>query len=1270
MNASRLIHVGSRGVIALVIALSLALATQPPAPMARAAIFVVNSTADAADALPGDGSCATAGAVCTLRAAVDEANALAGADVIQVPAGSYVLDPAAALPVLGQLNIATDITIEPTPATAAVTIDGSSLVGASIFGITDAAAALRLTGLTIANQAAGHPAIEVLTGTVTINTSTLVNNAGGAVRLNGAAATAQISTSTISGNASVNGTAGVQVAVAGAAATLDHVTLANNATTGGSGVGGAYAIAGSTLTIQNSILSGNTGPDGNDCYGALTAANANIVVSAGVSCTFTGTTPLTGAPLLGALGANGGATQTQLPASNSPAINAALGACTGTDQRGVSRPRGAACDLGAVELPVVTFNPLTYTPADAAGTQTITANLDAAVPFAQTVSYTLANGTALAGTDYSGTGGTFSFASNTTSANSSVSILRNTAITGNRNFTATFGTTTAVAGNGPATLTIQDADAPVAAWSSSTYSVNENAGTLTITATLSAADVTTVTVTFDTIANGTARPGTEYTSVAGGTITFPVGVTTGTSTVPILNNSWDASANKTFTVRLTSVSHGTFPTPDATVTITDDEATPSASLTTSAVTVAETAATAPMTITVPYTSEVNIDVSFATANGTAEAGSDYTAITSTTTITNGTLSRVVSVGLINNTYYSGNQNFTFSLTSQTPGSLGATTLTTITLTDDESVPTVTLGTPAAQTEGNTPVAIAASLPYTSEVAILVNYTTDDGTAVAGSDYTAATSSVTIPARATSATISVSLLQNAYYSGQQSFTVRITSQSPGPANSNSTTVTINDDETPPGARFSTSTYSGAENSGSIALSVTVPYTSEVQINVPYSFVDGSAVSGRDHNAIAGTAVFTNGVASVAVGVPVVDNAYYSGSRSLTAQIGTQSPAPGSAGSPLSATVTITDNETEPAARIEPPSGGGYTVSELAGSAVMTITLPYTSTSAINVNYATANDTAIAGSDYVTTTGNLSIPTGQISGTVSIPILNNLVFTGDRFFSFQLSGQSPGTLGSPASAQVTIVDAQQQPTIQFSVPSFNVARDVGTAPITVTLSAIPGITVTVPYTMANGTALAGVDYVLSTGVVTFTPGTTTQIINVAILNSGHYVGDRFFSMGLGTPVAATLGDNRIVTVLIRETNAFRLYLPQIRKFYDSRHEYEPNASINSANGPMVSGWTYRGGYNADQADQYGLDRDTWMFRAAGPGQVVVTVTSLDPGRQVKLVNASNVDIPGGFSGDPNPTVSFTVNISAAGTYYVRIYNSSALGTNEYQLTVTHP
>jgi CSLREA domain-containing protein len=78
------------------------LAEQWTAPAHALSIFTVNDTGDAVDAAPGDGTCATAGAVCTLRAAIQEANALAGGDVIEfsIGAGTPAIQPLTALPTI------------------------------------------------------------------------------------------------------------------------------------------------------------------------------------------------------------------------------------------------------------------------------------------------------------------------------------------------------------------------------------------------------------------------------------------------------------------------------------------------------------------------------------------------------------------------------------------------------------------------------------------------------------------------------------------------------------------------------------------------------------------------------------------------------------------------------------------------------------------------------------------------------------------------------------------------------------------------------------------------------------------------------------------------------------------------------------------------------------------------------------------------------------------------------------------------------------------
>ena len=113
--------------------------------------FTVDSTADDIDAAPGDGVCATATGGCTLRAAVQEANALAGPDAISLPAGTFTLSIAGAgesAGATGDLDITGDLTIAGAGLGATV-IDAAALDRA--FDVVDGAATVRISHMTLRN---------------------------------------------------------------------------------------------------------------------------------------------------------------------------------------------------------------------------------------------------------------------------------------------------------------------------------------------------------------------------------------------------------------------------------------------------------------------------------------------------------------------------------------------------------------------------------------------------------------------------------------------------------------------------------------------------------------------------------------------------------------------------------------------------------------------------------------------------------------------------------------------------------------------------------------------------------------------------------------------------------------------------------------------------------------------------------------------------------------------------------------------------------------
>ncbi|MFZ1755423.1 MAG: choice-of-anchor Q domain-containing protein, partial [Caldilineaceae bacterium] len=192
------------------------------------------------------------------------------------------------------------------------------------------------------------------TGPLTMTNSAIYANtaseSGGGVHsslIGGGPVTLQ--NSTISGNmASVGG--GLDVVAAGTAVTLRHVTIAHNQTAVGSNTPGGLRLAlGVSVSLANNIITANGGSS--QCGGstALTSLGGNLSSDSSCGLTDSSDQPDTDA-LLGPLQDNGGDTVTRALLSGSPAVDAANGThCLPTDQRGVARPSGAACDSGAYE---------------------------------------------------------------------------------------------------------------------------------------------------------------------------------------------------------------------------------------------------------------------------------------------------------------------------------------------------------------------------------------------------------------------------------------------------------------------------------------------------------------------------------------------------------------------------------------------------------------------------------------------------------------------------------------------------------------------------------------------------------------------------------------------------------------------------------------------------------------------------------------------------------------------------------------------------------
>lgn len=240
---------------------------------------------------------------------------------------------------------------------------------------------LTITNCTLSDNSADNGGgIFNLNGMLTINNSTLSNNHAGntAGGIDNNAALLTITNSTVSGNSATNSGGGI-VNEAQGTANISFTTISGNSANSAGGIlNGINIGVGTTVNIKNSIVANST--SGGDC------SNSGTFNATGVNFTTNGTCPgftvVTPAQLnLGPLQNNGGPTETHALLPGSVAIDAApdctdLGgnpqspkvvapnAVVTTDQRGVGRPQGSACDVGSYELVPCNTIPTVICPED------------------------------------------------------------------------------------------------------------------------------------------------------------------------------------------------------------------------------------------------------------------------------------------------------------------------------------------------------------------------------------------------------------------------------------------------------------------------------------------------------------------------------------------------------------------------------------------------------------------------------------------------------------------------------------------------------------------------------------------------------------------------------------------------------------------------------------------------------------------------------------------------------------------------------------------
>ncbi len=468
----------------------------------------------------------------------------------------------------GQLTI-----IRSTLSSNSATNDGGAISASNDLIITDSS----ISGNTASSFGAGLAFFpSSASNTATILRSTIANNtagdSGGGIFNAGAAGTLSVVESTISGNTS-GGIAGGIFSYSNGNLNLVNSTVSGNVGGGGSGLTIGYSSS-DTATITNSTIVGNSGGDygvyigdaarvvitnsiiaGNTVDASATTSDLNNTVDSGSLDLANSFANLIGNPntagglihgtngnILGngsgavlplasilnpSLVNNGGPTLTHALIFGSPAIDAAnAGLAPATDQRGIARPvdgnndGSTVADIGSFEFGfVAVLSVVDITVNEAIGTATVTVTLDRAVTGGFTVDFVTSNGTALQPGDYTTATGMLTFTGTAGELRTfTIPIIDDAIVEGFETILISLSNSSNVAVDGSDTAIVTTTDNDVAALSVADVTVNEGAGTATVTVSVNNAVQGGFTVNFAT-ANGTASQPGDYTT-ATGTLTF------------------------------------------------------------------------------------------------------------------------------------------------------------------------------------------------------------------------------------------------------------------------------------------------------------------------------------------------------------------------------------------------------------------------------------------------------------------------------------------------------------------------------------------------------------------------------------------------------------------------------------------------------------------------------------------------------------------------------------------------------------------------------